>query len=146
MSEAALVRLARWSARLACGATYVILGLDAARSPGPRVDMAKKTLAAIRQVAPLPLDDEQVVRVNGAAQALAGVALITGRFQRWAGLGLIASLIPTTLAGHSFWELENPMERKMQRTQFHKNLAMIGGLLFAVSHDRTPTKRERETR
>ena len=41
-------------------------------------------------------------------------------------------LIPTTLAGHSYWQVEDPATRKVQRIQFHKNLAMIGGLLFAV--------------
>ena len=40
--------------------------------------------------------------------------------------------IPTTLAGHSYWQVEDPATRKIQRIQFHKNLAMIGGLLFAV--------------
>jgi uncharacterized membrane protein YphA (DoxX/SURF4 family) len=47
-------------------------------------------------------------------------------------LALAGSLIPTTLAGHSYWQIEDPATRKMQRIQFHKNLAMIGGLLFAA--------------
>lgn len=130
-----LTRIARVAARVATGSTYLVLGLDAARAPGPRVQMAASTLAALRKVVPLPVDDAQIVRANGAAQALAGALLLTGRAQRWVSLGMIASLIPTTLAGHDFWNIEDPLARKMQRTQFHKNLAMLGGLLFAVSDD-----------
>jgi uncharacterized membrane protein YphA (DoxX/SURF4 family) len=51
---------------------------------------------------------------------------------RLAALALAGSLIPTTLAGHAFWKVDDPTARKLQRIQFHKNLAMIGGLLFAV--------------
>jgi putative oxidoreductase len=45
---------------------------------------------------------------------------------------LAGSLVPTTLAGHAFWTVEDPAARKSQRVQFLKNMAMIGGLLFAV--------------
>ena len=44
-------------------------------------------------------------------------------------------MIPTTLAGHSYWTHDDPAARAQQRTQFHKNLAMIGGLLLAVLDD-----------
>jgi uncharacterized membrane protein YphA (DoxX/SURF4 family) len=47
-------------------------------------------------------------------------------------LALAGSLIPTTLAGHSYWKLEDPAAKKAQRIQFHKNMAMLGGLLLAV--------------
>jgi len=45
---------------------------------------------------------------------------------------LVGSLVPTTFAGHDFWNVEDPAARTAQRTQFLKNLTMIGGLLFAV--------------
>lgn len=53
---------------------------------------------------------------------------------------LAASLVPTTLAGHPFWTIEDPAARKVQRTQFHKNLAMIGGLLFVAIEQPSPTE------
>ena len=89
-------------------------------------------LAAIRKWVPLPDDDELVVRGNAAVQ----VPLV--RCWRWAGRRGCppwpwpGSLIPTTLAGHSYWQIEDPATRKVQRIQFHKNMAMIGGLLFAA--------------
>jgi putative oxidoreductase len=41
-------------------------------------------------------------------------------------------MVPTTWAGHAYWQVEDPAARKAQRIQFHKNLAMIGGLLFVA--------------
>ncbi len=89
-------------------------------------------LAAVRKVVPLPADDELVVRGNAAVQVLGGTMLALGWFPRLSALTLAGSLVPTTFAGHAYWTVEDPAARKMQRIQFHKNLAMIGGLLFAA--------------
>jgi uncharacterized membrane protein YphA (DoxX/SURF4 family) len=125
----------RPAARLLTGSTYVLLGFDALRAPGGRVDLAAPLLAAIRTKVPLPADDEVVVRGNAAVQVVAGTALAVGLAPRVSALALAGSLIPTTLAGHAYWAIEDPAERKAQRIQFHKNLAMIGGLLLAVLDD-----------
>jgi uncharacterized membrane protein YphA (DoxX/SURF4 family) len=122
----------RPAARVLTGSTYVLLGLDALREPGGRVDQAAEVLAAIRKVAPLPDDDELVVRANAAVMVAAGALLALGRFPRLSALALAGSLVPTTLAGHSYWKVEDPAVRKVQRIQFHKNMAMLGGLLLAV--------------
>jgi putative oxidoreductase len=129
-------RLVRFAARMLTGSTYVLLGLDAARAPGGRVDQAAPTLATVRTFIPLPVDDELVVRGNGAVQVLGGALLMLGKAQRLSAVALTGSLIPTTMAGHAFWTTEDPAIRKQQRTQFHKNMAMIGGLLFATLDQR----------
>ena len=125
-------------ARIFTGSTYVLLGFDALRAPGARVEQAGPVLAAIRKVVPIPDDDELVVRANAAVQVVCGAMLALGRAQRVSALLLAGSLIPTTLAGHSYWAVEDPAARKIQRIQFHKNLAMIGGLLFAVLDEPSP--------
>jgi len=122
----------RPAARILTGSTYALLGFDALRAPGARVDQAAPVLAAIRKGVPLPEDDELVVRANAAAMVVAGTMLAMGRAPRLSALVLAGSLIPTTLAGHSYWKVEDPDARKIQRIQFHKNMAMIGGLLFAA--------------
>ena len=122
----------RPAARVLTGSTYVLLGFDALREPGGRVDQAAPVLAAIRGWVPLPADDELVVRGNAAVMVVAGALLAAGRAPRLSALALAGSLVPTTLAGHSYWKVEDPAVRKIQRIQFHKNLAMIGGLLFAA--------------
>ena len=40
--------------------------------------------------------------------------------------------MPTTLAGHRFWEHEDPKERFGQLSHFLKNLGLLGGLLLAA--------------
>ncbi len=122
----------RVTARILTGTTYVTLGYAAFRHPEKRAATAASTLATLRKAVPLPDDDALLVRVNGGAQVGAGVLMATGTLQRPAALVLAASMVPTTLAGHDFWSLDDPAARAAQRTQFLKNLAMVGGLLFAV--------------
>jgi putative oxidoreductase len=128
----------RPAARIFTGSTYALLGFDALRAPGARVEQAGPVLATIRQVVPLPDDDEVLVRANAAVMVVCGTMLALGRAQRLSALLLAGSLIPTTLAGHSYWTIEDPAARKLQRIQFHKNLALIGGLLFAVLDEPSP--------
>jgi uncharacterized membrane protein YphA (DoxX/SURF4 family) len=45
---------------------------------------------------------------------------------------LAATLIPTTAAGHRFWEEKDPGKKKAQRVQFFKNASMMGGLMLAA--------------
>ena len=122
----------RVTARLLTGSTYVLLGADVARTPGAVVDQAATVLNAIRRVVPLPTDDEAIVRGNAVVQVVGGALLILGRFPRSSALALVGSMIPTTLAGHAYWMIEDPSARNLQRLQFYKNTAMIGGLLFGV--------------
>lgn len=124
--------LLRAAARLLTGSTYALLGFDAFRTPGGRVEMAGPVLASIRRVAPLPREDEVIVRGNAAVQVVAGLLLAAGKVPRISALALAGSLVPTTLAGHRFWAVEDPADRAQQRIQFHKNMALLGGLFFAV--------------
>jgi len=86
----------------------------------------------MRRVLPLPGDAEMVVRGNAAVQAIAGSLLAVGVVPRAAALVLAGSLVPTTIAGHGFWSVDEEPARTLPRVQFQKNLAMIGGLLFAA--------------
>ena|SRR5947208_15195012 len=106
------------------GVMFMKLGFDAARRPGPRVDKA----AAL----PLPLEPEVAVRVNGAAMVAGGAALVLDKAPRLAALGLVGAMIPTTLAGHAYWELDGA-ERKAQQIQFLKNAGIVGGLLVVLT-------------
>ena len=45
---------------------------------------------------------------------------------------LAATLVPTTAAGHRFWEESDPAARAQQRVHFFKNVSMLGGLLIAA--------------
>ena len=64
---------------------------------------------------------------------VAGTLLALGRFPRLSALALAATLVPTTAAGHRFWEAEEDADRAQQRIHFLKNLSMFGGLLIAAA-------------
>lgn len=80
---------------------------------------------------PLPEDPETLVKINAGVQIAAGLSLATGRAPRLSAAVLAASLIPTTAAGHRFWEVEDPAQRTQQRLHFFKNVSVIGGLVIA---------------
>jgi len=121
----------RPAARLLTGSTYAVLGFGVLQEPGPGAEEAAALMAAIRKEVRLPVTDEQVVRVNGALQTACGLLLALGKVPRLSALVLAGSMIPTTLAAHRFWTEPDPAVRKQQEVQFYKNMAMIGGLLFA---------------
>ncbi len=84
---------------------FVVGGMDAVRNSESKVKAADAVVRPLARVAPwLPSDPEVFVRFNGAVQVGAGALLATGKFKRLASLALIGSIIPTTYAGHRFWE------------------------------------------
>jgi len=118
-------------ARPLMAVSFVVGGLDQFRHPGPKVEAARPVVERLHGPLRLPNDPELIVRVNGAAMAGAGTLLAFGRLPRLSALGLAASLVPTTYAGHSFWQEDDPRARAAQQTQFLKNLGLLGGLLIA---------------
>lgn len=115
-------------ARVLLAAPFVWLGWEAAAEPGGRVDLAADLGV------PSP---ETAVRFNGAAMVAGGVGLASGIAPRAAALGLVASMVPTTLAGHAFWQHDDPGARKVNRIQFLKNLGLVGGLLAVAASSGT---------
>ena len=125
--------LVRRLARPCLAAMFVSGGLDALRAPASKVPAADPIAPRIAEKLPyLPEDTEQLVRINGAVQVAAGLMLATGRLPRLSSALLAGSLVPTTLAGHRFWEEEDEMRRAQQRIHFFKNLSMLGGLMLAA--------------
>jgi putative oxidoreductase len=112
---------------------FVDAGMTSLRNAERLVPRAEPITARVTDAVPaLPKDTRSLIRINGAAQVASGVLLALGKFRRLAALILIGSLIPTTLAGHPFWNEEDPGEQYGQRVQFWKNLAISGGLLLVL--------------
>jgi uncharacterized membrane protein YphA (DoxX/SURF4 family) len=114
-------------------AMFIVGGLDALRNPEPKVPKAETVAPALARPLGLPEDSAQLVKINAAVQIAAGVMLSLGRFPRLAATALAASLVPTTLAGHRFWEITDEQARAAQRTHFLKNASMLGGLIVAAT-------------
>ena len=124
--------ITRRLARPLLASVFVTAGVDTLRNPGPRAELAEPVTSMAASVLPLPADTEMLVKLNAGVQVGAGLLLATGRLPRLAACALVASLVPTTAAGHRFWEEGDPARRKQQQVQFFKNLSLLGGLILAA--------------
>jgi uncharacterized membrane protein YphA (DoxX/SURF4 family) len=111
---------------------FVVGGLNALRSPTPTAKRAAGVAVPIAEAVGLPTNPETLVKVNAGIQIGAAAALVLGLAPRAAALLLGASLVPTTLAGHRFWEERERPARTAQLVQFGKNAGLLGGLLAAA--------------
>ncbi|MDC2960141.1 MULTISPECIES: DoxX family membrane protein [Streptomyces] len=125
--------LLRMTGRPLLASMFVAGGLNSLRAPEEVAPAAEPVVQPVTErVSALPDRTDQVVRLSGAVQVVGGVLLGLGRLPRLSSLALAATLVPTTLAGHRFWEAEDPADRAQQRIHFLKNLSMLGGLLIAA--------------
>lgn len=113
-------------------ATFIYGGIDTLRNPGPKVKLAEGTVGPLVNAVPQLSNAEQVVKLDAAVKVVAGTSFALGRFPRLSALALAASMVPTTLSGHRFWEKTDPVERRQQLLHFLKNTSMVGGLLLAA--------------
>ena len=130
--------ITRLLARPMLASIFVVGGVNALRNTAGHAAAAKPVADRLVPLAkkaapgaPIPTDAATLVRINAGAQILAAAALATGRAPRLSATVLAASLVPTTLAGHRFWEESDPQAKTMQRLQFAKNTSILGGLLLA---------------
>ena len=129
-------------ARPMLSAIFIVEGARAVRKPDTYVHKAEpvadRLVPLLKKVAPaqvgdrIPESTKSLVRLNGAAQVAGGVALASGSGRRLGALVLAGTLVPTTLAGHRFWEESDPATRATHQVQVLKNLGLLGGLLLAA--------------
>jgi uncharacterized membrane protein YphA (DoxX/SURF4 family) len=113
---------------------FIIQGYDTFRRPERVAAKAEPVVRPVAERVPMvPAKAEQAVRLNGAVQMIAGSLLALGRWPRLSALAIAGTLVPTTLAGHRFWEAEDDASKAQQRIHFLKNLSMFGGLLIAAA-------------
>lgn len=124
----------RLVARPMLASMFLMGGVDALSNPGQKTPVADDVTKPLGEVVPAlrDVDPEVLVRANGAAQVLGGTLLALGKMPRTASTVLAASLVPTTLAGHRFWEEQDPGARTNQQIHFFKNVSMLGGLMVAA--------------
>lgn len=125
--------ISRHLARPMLASIFVVGGVEALRNPASKVpaadDVAPPVAAKIPGLA--GMDTEQLVKLNAGAQVGAGALLSINRLPRLSSLVLAVSLVPTTAAGHRFWESSGP-ERANQQVHFLKNVSLLGGLILAA--------------
>jgi len=130
----------RMIARPMLASMFVVGGVNALKNADVHADRAKKvtdrmapTLDKVSGTVPVPTDAKSLVRLNAAAQIVGAAGLATGKFPRASAALLAATLLPTTAAGHAFWEEHDSATRSQQRLHFFKNVSMLGGLLIAAA-------------
>jgi len=130
--------LTRLIARPMMASMFVVGGINALKHTDAMAERAKPVTDTVvpwaKKVAPsapIPTDPKTLVRINAGVHIVAGLALATGRMPRSASLALAATMVPTTVAGHRFWEESDPTTKSQQRMHFFKNLSMLGSLLLA---------------
>jgi uncharacterized membrane protein YphA (DoxX/SURF4 family) len=125
--------LSRRLARPLLASIFVVGGWDAFWNPEGKVKKAIAVTDPLVEKSGIEnLDAIMLVRLNGAVQMAGGVLLAAGKFRRPAALALIGSIVPTTYAGHRFWEELDPASRAQQKMHFLKNVGLLGGLILAA--------------
>lgn len=134
-------------ARSCLAPVFIASGIDAIRRPDGKTPSTDPVTTWISGALGITDDAASVVRVNGAVQLVAGSLLMVGRLPRLAAMALSTSLVPSTIAGHPYWNEHEPAKRAQQRTQLLKNTAMLGGLVLAATDtDGAPSLRWRAKR
>lgn len=129
-----MVIMIRKMARPMLAAMFVTGGYGTLVQPEQVSAKAEPVVGAISARVPgVPKETVTAVRLNGAVQIVAGTFLSLGILPRLSAAALAGTLVPTTAAGHRFWEIDEPQDRMQQRIHFLKNLAMLGGLLYAAT-------------
>jgi putative oxidoreductase len=125
--------LSRRIARPLLASIFIVGGWDDLWNPEGKAKKAEAVSQPLGEsVGVDQLDPKTLVRFNGAVQIGGGVLLAVGKYRRLAALALIGSIIPTTYAGHRFWEESDPTTRSQQKMHFLKNLGLLGGLILAA--------------
>ena len=130
--------LVRRIARPLLAAPFIYGGISTLREPQQRVPGARPVVEKIAETADkqlpveVPRDVEQWVKADAAIKVAAGSLFALNKFPRLTALVLSASIVPTTLAGHRFWEHDDPTEKFGQLSNFLKNTGILGGLLLAA--------------
>jgi uncharacterized membrane protein YphA (DoxX/SURF4 family) len=121
-------------ARPLLASMFISGGMDAIQAPEGKVKSAAAVTEPLKaRFAFLPEDPATLVRFNGMVQVGAGGLLALGKFRRLASWALVASVIPTTYAGHRFWDEVDDEARTQQRVHFLKNLGLLGGLILSAT-------------
>lgn len=123
--------LVRRIARPLFAAWFVAEGVSVLRRPQAHVQHAEATWHQLSSrtslpAAPRPSQMRTLVQVHGAAMAVAGIMLATGKAPRAGALALAALGVPLAVVNHPFGK-----DRTAHRDRFLRNLSMIGGALIA---------------
>jgi putative oxidoreductase len=109
------------AARLAVAALFLPAGI------GKLSGLSGFTAMLASKGVPYP---DLLAMLGVAAEILGPIALILGVAPRLTAILLIGFTLVASLISHSFWTFADAAQAAQQQTQFFKNVAIVGGLLF----------------
>jgi uncharacterized membrane protein YphA (DoxX/SURF4 family) len=134
--------LLRAGARTMLASYFVVTGIKALRDPDQFVKAAEpvadRVVPLVKKYAPqqvatmVPEEAVNLVRANGAAQVVGGLGLATGIGRRLGASLIAATIVPSNVARHPFWSRSDSDEKALDRSQFLKNISLLGGVLIAA--------------
>lgn len=127
-----MIHLATSLSRGCLASLFLYGGSRAVLDPSAMVADAEFVTRPLSASLPWFPPTEAVVRANGIGQVVAAVFLTAGKAPRLAATVLAASLIPTTIAGHRFWEQSDRSVRAHERIEFLSNVSIFGGLVGTI--------------
>ena len=126
-------------ARPMLASVFVADGVDTLMNQKDHVDGAREVTKRLRTVVPsqyvsfLPSNPQTSVQIVAGTKVAAGALYALGKAPRVAATALALVQVPTALARHSFWETQDPKERKARKTGFLTDVALLGGLFLATA-------------
>ena len=70
---------------------------------------------------------------TGLMLLLGGLSIVFGIYPFVGIVLLVAFLVPVSLMIHNFWKLEDPQLRMADKTNFMKNMALLGAVLMLLT-------------
>src|SRR2546423_10705429 len=70
--------------------------------------------------------------IGAVVEFVGGAAILLGVWTRCAAAAIIVFVIIATLIGHRYWEIAEPAARRIQQSNFAKNITIIGGLILLL--------------
>lgn len=129
-------KMIRKIARPMLASVFVADGVDTLMNQKDHVEGARDVTNRLRTVLPAQYaallgSPQTLVQVVGGTKIAAGSLYALGKAPRVSATALALVQVPTALARHSFWETQDPKERKARKTGFLTDVALLGGLFLA---------------
>lgn len=75
---------------------------------------------------------------TGTLLAFGGLTILAGSFIPWGVLALSVFLVGVTFKMHNYWAVTDPNQKMVERVNFYKNLALLGGVLLLLAVENWP--------
>lgn len=126
--------LLRAAGRAGLSAMFIAGGLNTFKAAGQMAPMFEEKVKSwgLGSLQEQVGGTENLIKASSGTMIGAGSMLALGVAPRLASIALLGALVPTTLAGHAFWEKDGD-DAQDQQIHFLKNVSMAGAVCSTSS-------------